>query len=62
MNQVTDFSPHVVEINRLTRDLNELIRQTHKPDLDAIEIVCHDLEHQVRMCMALIDWVRIEHA
>ena len=59
MNEVNDLSQHLVEINKLTRDLNELCRVTHKPDLDEIEIVCQKIEHQARMCLALVDWERV---
>jgi hypothetical protein len=60
MDSLQDLSQHIVEINKLNRDLNELIRKTYKPDLDEIEIVCQNIEHHARMCLALVDWERVK--
>jgi hypothetical protein len=50
-----DLSEHVVEINRLTTQLNHLTRQTHKPQWSDIDDTVTALRQQCSMIQRLVD-------
>ena len=57
MEQVYDIAPHLVRLNQLVTALNREGRNTFNPDIDTIEGIAIEIEHEAAMIRKICAWL-----
>lgn len=51
------MAPHMVRMNQLVNELNREGRNTYNPNLDKIEGIAIEIEHEIAMIRRVCRWI-----